>query len=148
MNDICDENEEKEKFKQFKYNKDEINEWIKQKKEENYNKKAQDIYNKLNNALNFSENIEKNECLQKIKDCEFDEEKINKWIQEKIKKPEPNPGPGPVPDDPRLQEMVDKFDEKYICFSIFDIDEFKEQIINLNYDEGKIREYIEKKLAE
>ena len=67
MNDICDENEEKEKFKQFKYNKDEINEWIKQKKEENYNKKAQDIYNKLNNALNFSENIEKDECLQKNK---------------------------------------------------------------------------------
>ena len=85
---------------------------------------------------------------KKIKDCEFDEEKINEWIQEKIKKPEPNPGPGPVPEDPRFQEMVDKFDEKYICFPIFDIDEFKEQIINLNYDEGKIREYIEKKLAE
>ena len=33
---------------------------------------------------------------KKIKDCEFDEEKINEWIQEKIKKPEPNPGPGPV----------------------------------------------------
>ena len=67
MNNICDENEAKEKFKQFKYNKDEINEWIKQKKEENDNKKAEDIYNKLNNALNFSENIEKDECLQKNK---------------------------------------------------------------------------------
>ena len=27
-------------------------------------------------------------------------------------------------------------------------DEFKEQIIKLNYDEGKIREWIERKLAE
>ena len=88
------------------------------------------------------------ECLQKIKDFEFDEEKINKWIQEKIKKPEPNPGPGPVPDDPRLQEMVDKFDEEYNILTIIEEDEFKEQIIKLEYDEGKIREYIEKKLAE
>ena len=148
LNNICDENEAKEKFKQFKYNKDEINEWIKQKKEENDNKKAEDIYNKLNNALNFSENIEKDECLQKIKDFEFDEEKINKWIQEKIKKPEPNPGPGPVPEDPRFQEMVDKFDEEYNILTIIEEDEFKEQIIKLEYDEGKIREYIEKKLAE
>ena len=85
---------------------------------------------------------------KKIKDCEFDEEKINEWIQEKIKKPEPNPGQGPGPEDPRLQEMVDKFDEEYNILTIIEEDEFKEQIINLNYEEGKIREYIEKKLAE
>ena len=85
---------------------------------------------------------------KKIKDCEFDEEKINEWIQEKIKKPEPNPGPGPGPEDPRLQEMVDKFDDEYNILTIIEEDEFKEQIIKLEYDEGKIREYIEKKLAE
>ena len=50
--------------------------------------------------------------------------------------------------DPRLQEYVDKFDEEYNILTIIEKDELKEQIIKLNYEEDKIREYIESKLAE
>ena len=47
-----------------------------------------------------------------------------------------------------LQEIVKKFDEEYNIFTIVEEDEFREKIIELNYDEDKIREWIERKLAE
>ena len=43
--------------------------------------------------------------------------------------------------------MMDKFDEVYNILNIVE-DEFREKIIELNYDEGKIREWIERKLVE
>ncbi len=51
-------------------------------------------------------------------------------------------------DENRLQELVDKFDEEYNILTILEEDEFKEKIIELNYDEYKIRDWIERKLAE
>ncbi len=51
-------------------------------------------------------------------------------------------------DENRLQELVDKFDEDYNIFTIVEEDEFREKIIELNYDECKIRDWIERKLAE
>ncbi len=51
-------------------------------------------------------------------------------------------------DENRLQELVDKFDEDYNIFTIVEEDEFREKIIELNYDEYKIRDWIERKLAE
>ena len=80
----------------------------------------------------------------------FDENAINEWIKERIKpeiKPQP-PKPDPAPNDDKLDEMVAKFDDEYNILTIIDEDEFKDEIINLNYDESKIREYIEKKLNE
>lgn len=162
LSNICDENEAKEKFKEYKYDKNKINDWIKQKNEEKNNKKAEDIYIKLNTALNFSEKINKNEVLEKIKNLEFNEEEIGKWLKEQIQEePQQNdaqgeadqgnqgePGGDGGDEDPRLQELVDKFDEEYNILTIIDEDEFKKVIIKLNYDEQNIRKYIEKKLNE
>ena len=50
-------------------------------------------------------------------------------------------------DDQKLNEMVELFDSEYNILNILDDDEFKQKIIDLEYDEKKIREWIEEKLA-
>ena len=149
MNEVCDINEAKNIFKDYEYDQEKIKNWIKEKKDEKVKSKAEEKYKQIS-ASNNIEKIDKDDLIAKIINLNFDENAINEWIKERIKpeiKPQP-PNPDPSPNDPRLDEMVAKFDDEYNILTIIDDDEFKAEIINLSYDESKIREYIEKKLNE
>ena len=47
-----------------------------------------------------------------------------------------------------FQKIIEKLDEEYNILTIVDEDEFKNKIIELNYNEDKIIEWIEQKLNE
>ena len=145
MNEVCDINEAKNIFKDYEYDQEKIKNWIKEKKDEKVKSKAEEKYKQIS-ASNNIEKIDKDDLIAKIIDLNFDDNAINEWIKERIK-PQP-PNPDPAPNNVKLDEMVAKFDDEYNILTIIDEDEFKDEIINLNYDESKIREYIEKKLNE
>ena len=48
----------------------------------------------------------------------------------------------------KVEKIISKFDDEYMILTVVDEDEFKQIIIELNYDEEKIREWIEKILNE
>ena len=144
MNEVCDINEAKNIFKNYEYDQEKIKNWIKEKKHEKVKSKAEEKYKQIS-ASNNIEKIDKDDLLSKIIDLNFDDNSINEWIEERIK---PQPNPDPAPNNVKLDDMVAKFDDEYNILTIIDEDEFKAEIINLNYDESKIREYIEKKLNE
>ena len=148
MSEVCDINEAKNIFKDYEYDQEKIKNWIKEKKYEKIKAKAEEKYKQIS-ASNNIEKIDKDDLIAKIINLNFDENAINEWIKERIK-PEikPQPRPDPAPNDDKLDEMVAKFDDEYNILTIIDEDEFKAEIINLKYDESKIREYIEKKLNE
>ena len=160
MTGVCDINEAKKIFNQFNYNKEQLKNWIKEKNEENIKSKAEEKYNSLNAALNLEDKIEKNELIDIIVKFNFDAEKINDWIKAKIPQAKPeipivNPdinddqkNNGGGEEDPKITEIISKFDDEYNILTIIDEDEFKQEIIKLKCDESKIREYIEKKLNE
>ena len=50
--------------------------------------------------------------------------------------------------DENLQKIIEKLDEEYNILTIVDEDEFKNKIIELNYNEDKIIEWIDQKLNE
>ena len=50
--------------------------------------------------------------------------------------------------DENLQKIIEKLDEEYNILTIIDEDEFKNKIIELNYNEDKIIEWIDQKLNE
>ena len=142
MSEVCDINEAKKIFKNYEYDQEKIQNWIKERKDEKVKLKAEEKYNQLSASINI-EKIDKDELIAKIISSNFDDNAINEWIKEK-NKPGPNP-PGP---DGKLEELVAKFDEEYNILTIIDEEEFRDIIINLNYDEDKIRGYIEEKLNE
>ena len=48
----------------------------------------------------------------------------------------------------KIKEFKKKYDDEYSILTIVDEEEFEEVIKNLNFDDGKIREWIENKLSE
>ena len=151
MKDVCEIKEAKTIFKDFEYDKEKIKKWINERKDEKIQLKlkAEEKYNELKDSLKITDKISKEELIKTIIDFNFEEEKINKWIKEK--NPQNQNGGDEwevLGEDPRLRELITKFDDEYNILGILDEDEFKEEIIRLNYDESKIREYIEKKLNE
>ena len=100
----------------------------------------------INNEINIKKAIEENE--NKYKKIMLELNNLTKELQKvKENKKEVKENKNEVNEN-LLQELVDKFDEEYNILTIVVEDEFKEQIIKLNYDEYKIRKYIERKLAE
>ena len=155
METICDKDEVKRKIYELKFDKEQLNEW----KKEMEKNKIEKIYEDLNNDFSISEKIDKNEILKIIKEKNFEKESIIEWIKSKLdklkspKNPEPNPiNPKPVVqdngDNNKLDEMVDLFDGEYNILNILDEEEFRQKIIDLNYNEEKIREWIEEKLSQ
>ena len=145
MSEVCDINEAKKIFKNYEYDQEKIKNWIKERKDEKVKLKAEEKYNQLSASINI-EKIDKDELIAKIISSNFDDNAINEWIKEKNKPDDPRPNP-PGPDG-KLEELVAKFDEEYNILTIIDDEEFRDIIINLNYDEDKIRGYIEEKLNE
>ena len=151
MRDICELKDAKAIFKEFEYDKEKIKKWINERKEEKIQLKlkAEEKYNELKDSLKITDKISKEELIKTIIEFNFEEEKINKWIKEK--NPQNQEGEDEwelLGEDPRLKELITKFDIEYNILGILDEDEFKENIIRLNYDESKIREYIDEKLNE
>ena len=50
-------------------------------------------------------------------------------------------------DDIKIDELIELFDCEYNILNLEDEDEFRAKIIELNYDEKTIRDWIEEKLA-
>ena len=148
----------KTKILELKFDKEQLNDW----KKEMEKNKIEKIYEDLNNVFSISERINKNEVLNIIKEKNFEKGSIIEWIKSKLDKlkppindaPEPKPIPNPEPavqvngDNSKIDEMVDLFDGEYNILNILDEEEFRQKIIDLNYNEEKIREWIEEKLSQ
>ena len=90
LSELCTQEEAIKKFVELNNNKNLIEEWINEKKEEQNKKKMEEIYNQLNSELQLeNNNINKNDTLDKIKSLEYNKEKITEWANlEKKKKRE------------------------------------------------------------
>ena len=151
MEKICDENEGKEKRMELKFDKEQIKEWIKTKRLEFLKVKFKNLYKELNAEFNIRNNIDINEVLNKIKEEKFDKERIREWIKSKL-----NSSGGGIDKDnnndnidkKRVDELVEWFDSEYNILNILEEDdEFRQKIVELNYDEKVIRDWIEEKLS-
>ena len=155
ISNIVEKDEAKNDFSRLKYDEAKIKEWAQSKIEQNNNNKAENLYKKLEAKFKNLNEIEKNEVIEKIKEENFNEENIIKWIEPQIKiesdpepEPEPIPNPIPGPEDAKLDETVKKYDVAYGILSIVEEDDFKAKIKELNFDDEKITEWIEKTLSE
>ena len=137
MKDICNEKEGKSKIFELKFDKGEIIKWINDElskipKNLKIEIEIEKLYEELDTAFSISDKIDKNEVLNIIKDKNLDKNSIINWIKyHKI-----------------VDETVDFFDKEYNILAILeDEDEFRQKIIELKFDENKIREWIEIKLS-
>ena len=153
MESICDKEEIKKKIYEFKFDKEKLNDW----KNEMKKNKIEKIYEELNNECNIDNKITKYEIVNIIEEKNFEKESIREWINSKLEnlkptRPDPGPvqksNPAPPEDDKRLDELVELFDAEYNILNILDEEEFKQKIIELNYNEESIREWIEEKLSQ
>ena len=71
-----------------------------------------------------------------------------KITSKKIDKPKDEEKELGAEDVPEMKRLLDLFDEEYSFLSILEEDEVKEKIKELNYNEGKIREWIEEKISQ
>ena len=135
-NDILD------KIKLLEYNKEKITEWANL---EIQNKKR-DKAEKMSEKLNIPDNVNKDELINQIISLNFNEEEIKQWIDNQRKQNQSQADIGA--EDPRMAELLNLFDEEYSILSILEEDEVKEKIKELNYQEDKIREWIEIKISQ
>ena len=149
MENICDENEGKEKIEELKFDKEKIKEWIKEKEIEIEKLKIENIYNELNAEFDIGDKIDKNEVLNKIKEKNFDKESIKEWLKSKLNSGDgiDNDNNNDNIDKKRVDELVELFDSEYNILNILEEDEFRQKIVELNYDEKVIRDWIEEKLS-
>ena len=190
LSELCTQEEAIKKFVELNNNKNLIEEWINEKKEEQNKKKMEEIYNQLNSELQLeNNNINKNDTLDKIKSLEYNKEKITEWANLEIQKKKRDKAEKmiekftipehvtkeqlisqiisldfneekikqwiadqikqiPPDDDPEMKRLLELFDLEYSVLSILEEDEVKEKIKELNYQEDKIREWIEEKMSE
>ena len=142
------------KIKELNYDKEKVVGWIK----DEINKKKKEKAEKIYATLNVPENLNKDDVLNKIIDLEFNEEEINKWLDCQRKEDnsgqnntgggKPNPAPAPGYDEERMQKLLDMLDNEYNILSIVDEEEVKAKILDLNYNEDSIRDWINIKLSE
>ena len=137
--DFIDKDEAKKIFSQQNYDEEKIKEMIQKIIEEKKNEKAEKLYKEfLSKYEKLKEKTEiKDIIINKIKEFNFDEEKTNEYIKTFI-----------TDKDPKIKEIIDKFDEKYSITSIINEEEFEAKIIELNFNEEEIDNWIEEKLAE
>ena len=149
MENICDENEGKEKIEELKFDKEKIKEWIKEKEIEIEKLKIENLYNELNAEFDIGDKIDKNEVLNKIKEKNFDKESIKEWLKSKLNSGDgiDNDNNNDNIDKKRVDELVELFDREYNILNILEEDEFRQKIVELNYDEKVIRDWIEEKLS-
>ena len=156
MEAICGEDEGKGKILELKFDKEKINDWIKKKEQEIEEKKLDDLYKSLDAEFGISDKLNKDEVLKIIKDKNFERESIIEWIKQELEKKKPSSDPqnrndNPLPgnaDNEKLNQMIELFDNEYNILNILeDEDEFKQKIIELDYNEEKIRDWIEEKLG-
>ena len=125
------------KIKEEQLNKEKIKDWINNKKEEIQNNKIENLYAELDKEYKFSEsNIKKEEVINKIKEENFDKEKIKEWIKAKLPQPDPDI-------KPEVQKLFDELDDEYTLSTILDKDEVIKKIIEYNCDREKINKWIE-----
>ena len=144
METICDKNEGIEKIEELKYDKEKITEWIKIQENKLEKEKIETLYNELNAEFDFSNKIDKNEVINKIKEKNFDKESIKEWIKSKLDDDDI------IGDKEKIEKMVALFDSEYNIENIWpeeDLKELRKTIVEFNYDEDKVRDWIELKLS-
>ena len=104
-------------------------------------KKKRDKAEKMIEKFTIPEHVTKEQLISQIISLDFNEEKIKQWIADQIKQIPPD-------DDPEMKRLLELFDLEYSVLSILEEDEVKEKIKELNYQEDKIREWIEEKMSE
>ena len=135
-NDILD------KIKLLNYNKEKITEWANL---EIQNKKR-DKAEKMSGRFNTPDNVDREQLINQIISLNFNEEEINQWLDSQRKQ---NPNQADIgAEDPRMNELLNLFDEEYSILSILEEEEVKEKIKELEYQEDKIREWIEVKISQ
>ena len=148
MSGVVNENVAKNKFSELKYDQEKIKEWFQFKIEENKNKKSEDLYKELLTKFNnLGEKIKKDEVIKIIKQENFDLDKISQWIESQIEQ-DPKPKVPIRGEDPKLDQMVDGYDEEYNILTLIDEIILRAKILELNYDDPTIREWISNKLSE
>lgn len=137
--DFIDKDEAKKIFSQQNYDEEKIKEMIQKIIEEKKNEKAEKLYKEfLSKYEKLKEKTDiKDIIINKIKEFNFDEEKTNEYIKTFI-----------TDKDPKIKEIIDKFDEKYSITSIINEEEFEAKIIELNFNEEEINNWIEERLSE
>ena len=157
ISDIIKKDEAKKEFANLKYDKEKIKEWAQSKIEQNNNDKAENLYKELEKKFeNLNEKLEKNQIIEKIKKENFNEKNLIEWIKPQIRaEPEPEPVKEKEPilgSDPgenaKIEKIIRLLDDEYNILGILDEEEVRAKIKELNFDEKKIREWIEKKLGE
>ena len=150
IKDVVDKNEAKNAFSKLKYDEEKIKLWVQCKIDEYNNNKAEGIYKELIIKFNnLKEKINKEEVIKIIKQENFDQEKIIQWIEPQIKtEPELEPNVPPPVEDAKLEDMVAEYDNEFSILSIIEEEELKNKIKEFNYDDAKVREWIENRLAE
>ena len=151
---VLDENEVKKIIIDKNGEEEEIKEIIKQKYEEEKQKKIEDLLNKLKQEINFDKYLNDDQVKEKILFYKFKENEIKDWIKSKkpkepepVPEPEPKPEPKPGPDpDEKIQAIIDQLEADYYISGFIDEDEIKEIIVKYNFDYEKIKVWVEGKM--
>ena len=144
------EEEVLEIIKENKGDKEIIKKRVKEMYDKNYKNKLNELLDKLENEMNYSKFLKREEVEKEIKNLNFDEDKIKSWISSKKPSvPEPQP-PAPTPmngDEKKMKEMLDKLDEEWgISGYDYDEKELRKVIIESNYNYDVAEEYVEDKI--
>ena len=135
------EQEEEERKKQEELKKKQEEEERK-KKEEEEQKKIDDLFNKLYDE--YGSKLQKEEIVGKIKEFNFDEDKIKEYIKKKNEGNNNIDYQGLKKED--VENLYNELDQEFNLSSIMDKEEVIKKIIELKCDRDALNDYIFEKL--
>ena len=134
--------QEEEKRKQEEELKRKKEEEERRQKEEAEQKKINSLFDKLNEE--FDSKLQKEEIVQKIKEYDFDEEKIKEYIKKKIGDNNNIDYQGLNKDE--VEKLYDELDQEFNLSSIMNKEEVIAKIIELKCDRDSLNDWIFEKL--
>ena len=133
------EEEERKKQEELKKKQEEEE---RKKKEEEEQKKIDDLFNKLNDE--YGPKLQKEEIVGKIKEFNFDEDKIKEYIKKKNEGNNNIDYQGLKKED--VESLYNELDQEFNLSSIMEKEEVIRKIIELKCDRDALNDYIFEKL--
>ena len=140
-------------IRENKGDKDIIKKSVKEMYDKNYKKKLDELLDRLDNEMNYSKFLKRDEVENEIKNLNFDEDKIKSWISSKKPSvPEPQPKPAPQPpaptpindDEKKMKEILDRLEEDWGLSGLeCNEEELRKVIVDSNYNYDVAAKYVE-----
>jgi Trp operon repressor len=140
-------------IRENKGDKDIIKKSVKEMYDKNYKKKLDELLDRLENEMNYSKFLKREEVEKEIKNLNFDEDEIKSWISSKKPSlPEPQPKPDPQPPAPtpinidvkKMEEILGKLEDNWgLSGYEYNEEELRKVIVDSNYNYDVAAKYVE-----